>query len=49
MYVRKFCDGERINLQLLTDLHVFNSPEYEDVVLGMSSVCVCVDMPLTND
>jgi hypothetical protein len=51
MYVRKYCDGKRIDLQILTDLHVFSIPEYGEVVLVMPSVCVCVyvDMPLPSD
>jgi hypothetical protein len=47
MCVRKYCDGEIIDLHVLTDLHVFSTPEYKEVVLVMSPVCV--DMPLASD
>jgi hypothetical protein len=40
MNVRKYCDVKRIDLQILTDLQVFSTTEYEDMVLVMLSVCV---------
>jgi hypothetical protein len=32
-----------IDLEILTDLHVFCSPKYEKAVLGLLSVCKSVD------
>jgi hypothetical protein len=29
---RKYCNGENIELQISTDLNVFNTPKYENVV-----------------
>jgi hypothetical protein len=29
-----------IDLQVLTDLHVFDAPEYEKAVFGLLSVCM---------
>jgi hypothetical protein len=42
MYVRRYCDCEKIDFKILADLHVLGSPEYENVVFRMSSGCVCV-------
>jgi hypothetical protein len=27
-----YCDGEKVCLKILTDLHIFSPPEYENVV-----------------
>jgi hypothetical protein len=39
--MRKYCDREKIELDILTDLHVVGPPDCEKVVSGMLSVCVC--------
>jgi hypothetical protein len=31
---------KEINLEILMELHVFNTPEYENGVFGMPSVCM---------
>jgi hypothetical protein len=36
VYKRKYCDGENIDLENLTDLQVLSTPEYE------AFVCLCV-------
>jgi hypothetical protein len=41
--MRKYSDhGGKISLKILMDLHVLSNPEYEEVVLVMLSVCVCM-------
>jgi hypothetical protein len=41
MTMRKCRDGEKINLEVLTDLRVFSSPEYEQVEF-VNAVCLFV-------
>jgi hypothetical protein len=37
----KYCDQiKEITLDILMDLHVFSSPDYEKAVFGMLSVCI---------
>jgi hypothetical protein len=31
VYMRKYCNGEQIGFEILTELHVFTTPEYNDI------------------
>jgi hypothetical protein len=43
--MRKHGNGERSQVQSLTDLHIFRSPEYEIVVFGKRfSLCMYVSL-----
>jgi hypothetical protein len=42
VYATQYCDCERADLEILTDLHVVSPSEHKRVFLGMSFVCVCV-------
>jgi hypothetical protein len=35
---RRYCNGEKIYLNILMELHVFSTPEYEKVDFGMPSL-----------
>jgi hypothetical protein len=40
--LRRYCDGEKINPELLTDLHVLNPCEYGKMVFEISLyMCAC--------
>jgi hypothetical protein len=43
-YMRKHCDGETIDLEILTDLHVSCTPENETVAFGIPFVCLSLCM-----
>jgi hypothetical protein len=38
----KYCDGEKIDFEVLTDLYGISTPEYGNAVSGLPFVCVCV-------
>jgi hypothetical protein len=40
---RKYCDSKKTDLEILMDLHIFSTPEYE-VVFGMLPVCMCTSL-----
>jgi hypothetical protein len=41
--MRKYCDVETYDLEILTDLHVFlRPPWYERVVAGVAYIHVCM-------
>jgi hypothetical protein len=42
--MRKCCGREKISLEFMTDLHIFSTPEYENVIFGNLSVCRSVCM-----
>jgi hypothetical protein len=42
--VEKYCGGEKINLDILTDFQVLSPPEYEKVVSGIPSTCLYICM-----
>jgi hypothetical protein len=43
------CSWEKkICLRSSMDLHVLSTPVYEEMVLGMPFVCVCMDMCLAS-
>jgi hypothetical protein len=35
--MRKYCDGEKIYLKILTALHIFSAPDYEKVLRTQST------------
>jgi hypothetical protein len=37
--MRKYCNADRLEFQVLVGLNVFSAPEYEKVVSGTPSVC----------
>jgi hypothetical protein len=39
---REECDREKLDLEVLIDLHVLSHPEYEIIVIGMQSVSMSV-------
>jgi hypothetical protein len=39
----KYCDRERSNLEILTDLHVFSTYENEKVIFWGCCLCICLD------
>jgi hypothetical protein len=41
-HIPKFWDGERADLEILTDLHAFSPSDYGRAFRGMSSVCLSV-------
>jgi hypothetical protein len=47
--MRKNCDHEEIDEEILTDLHMFSHPDYEKVVFGTPPFCtnVCLGTELT--
>jgi hypothetical protein len=42
--MRKYCGRETIDLEILTDMHVFSTLEYEQIGFRMRSLCLCVYM-----
>jgi hypothetical protein len=48
--MRKYCDCEKADLEILTDLDVFSPPEYKKVLYGMLYVCIygCAPCSLLN-
>jgi hypothetical protein len=45
VYMGKYYDGvKKIHVKILTNLHIYSTPKYENVVFGMSSVCTSVWM-----
>jgi hypothetical protein len=42
--IRKYCNRKEIDLCILTDLHVFNTPEYQKMGFGMPPVGLYVCM-----
>jgi hypothetical protein len=36
--MRKYCSGEKIDLESFMDLHILNPLEYQKAVFGMQSV-----------
>jgi hypothetical protein len=38
----KYCDRKKINLEILTYLHIFSPPDYDKAVFGMPFVCLCM-------
>jgi hypothetical protein len=47
---RKYCNHKKINLEILMDLHVVSTIEFEQVVCRTLSVCVhvCIDVCLAG-
>jgi hypothetical protein len=43
--MRQYCDRENFDIEMLTDLQVFSTPEYENLVFGLTSVCMYVCAP----
>jgi hypothetical protein len=35
--MRKYCDGQNIDLDIWTNLHVLSHPEYDKLVFGVPS------------
>jgi hypothetical protein len=44
--MRKYCDGEKIYIDILTDLGIFTKPEYENTVCCMRIYCDCEKIEL---
>jgi hypothetical protein len=42
--LRKYCDHEKIYQKFSIDLHTIRIAEYEKVVAGMPSICVCASL-----
>jgi hypothetical protein len=38
--MRRYCDGENIDLEILSDLHVLSTLEYRKVDVGMPYICI---------
>jgi hypothetical protein len=50
LYMRKYCDCEEADLEILTDLYVLSPPGYKKVIFGMLYVCVYayIDVHVTS-
>lgn len=44
VYMRNYSDHEKINLEMLKNVHIFSAPDNEKVSFGVLSVCIYVRM-----